>query len=77
MISRGEVGLIVASIGLRHGLLDNQSISAIVVVILICDLLTPLLLKTAYRKLPAEEADQSGSSKSKERYDLPDPDGPA
>jgi Kef-type K+ transport system membrane component KefB len=77
MISRGEVGLIVASIGLREGLLDNQSISAIIVAILICDLLTPILLKAVLRKLPVEKADQPGSSASKERYDLPDPDGPA
>jgi Kef-type K+ transport system membrane component KefB len=77
MISRGEVGLIVASIGLRQGVLDNQSISAIIVVILICDLLTPVLLKAVYRKLPLEKADQPGSSTNKERYDLPDLDGPA
>jgi Kef-type K+ transport system membrane component KefB len=64
MISRGEVGLIVASIGMREGLLDNQSISAIIVAILICDLLTPILLKAVVRKLPVEKADQPGSSAS-------------
>jgi len=64
MISRGEVGLIVASIGMREGLLDNQSISAIIVAILICDLLTPILLKAVLRKLPVEKADQPGSSAS-------------
>jgi energy-converting hydrogenase Eha subunit E len=54
----------VASIGMREGLLDNQSISAIIVAILICDLLTPILLKAVVRKLPVEKADQPGSSAS-------------
>ncbi len=48
MVSRGEVGLIVASVGLSHGLLDDQMFAQIVLVVLATTLVTPLLLRWAY-----------------------------
>ena len=48
MISRGEVVLIVASVGLAQGLMNNIIFSEIVLVVLATTVLTPLLLKRAY-----------------------------
>lgn len=48
MISRGEVGLIVASVGLGQGLLGAQGFAAVVMVVVATTLLTPILLKLSY-----------------------------
>ncbi|MCC7358269.1 MAG: cation:proton antiporter [Anaerolineales bacterium] len=50
MISRGEVGLIVASVGLSQGLIDHGVFAEIVLVVLATTLVTPLLLRWAYRR---------------------------
>jgi Kef-type K+ transport system membrane component KefB len=56
MISRGEVGLIVASVGLNQGLIDAVVFAEIVLVVLVTTLLTPLLLRWAYAR--AEQKDK-------------------
>ncbi len=48
MISRGEVGLIVAKIGLDNQLLTSQAFSSIIVVVLVTTLLTPPLLRLSF-----------------------------
>ncbi len=48
MISRGEVGLIVASVGLQDGLLDENAFSAIIVMILVTTLITPPILRALF-----------------------------
>lgn len=48
MVSRGEVGLIVASIGLNAGLVDGTEYSQVVIMVLVTTLATPLLLRRAY-----------------------------
>lgn len=53
MVSRGEVGLIVSSIGLKAGLMDNRAFSAVIVMILITTLITPPLLRSAFNLKPA------------------------
>ena len=45
MISRGEVGLIVASVGMRAGLVSVEGFSAIVVTVLTTTLITPPILR--------------------------------
>lgn len=50
MISRGEVGLIVASVGLNQGLIDSVVFAEIVLVVLVTTLITPLLLRWAYAR---------------------------
>lgn len=45
MISRGEVGLIVADVGIRQGLLPANEFSAIVVMVLVTTLITPPILR--------------------------------
>lgn len=50
MMSRGEVGLIVASVGLTQGLIDRSIFAAIVGVIIVTTLITPPALRTAFRR---------------------------
>jgi Kef-type K+ transport system membrane component KefB len=56
MVSRGEVGLIVASVGLASGLISEAVFSAIVVMVLATTLVTPLLLRWAFQQQPAKGA---------------------
>lgn len=49
MISRGEVGLIVAQVGLTAGLLTTVHFTALVVMVLVTTLITPPLLRWAFR----------------------------
>lgn len=49
MVSRGEVGLIVASVGLSSGFIDEGTFAVMVIVILATTLLTPVLLRSACR----------------------------
>jgi Kef-type K+ transport system membrane component KefB len=48
MMSRGEVGLIVASVGITAGLISQEIFSAIVGVVILTTLLTPPLLRALY-----------------------------
>ncbi len=53
MISRGEVGLIIAAIGLTQGRIDENIYAIMVVMVIVTTILTPLLLK---RVFPAAKA---------------------
>jgi Kef-type K+ transport system membrane component KefB len=53
MVSRGEVGLIVAAIGLREGLVSDVVYSATVVMILVTTLVTPALLRWSFGPAPS------------------------
>lgn len=50
MISRGEIGLVVSSIGLTYGLVSETIYTALIVVIFITTLITPFLLKHSYNQ---------------------------
>jgi Kef-type K+ transport system membrane component KefB len=50
MVSRGEVGLIVAKVGLDAGLLNSVAFSAVIAMVLITTLVTPPLLRTAFKQ---------------------------
>jgi Kef-type K+ transport system membrane component KefB len=50
MMSRGEVGLIVAAVGISSGMIDQAVFSAVVGVVIVTTLLTPPLLRLAFRK---------------------------
>jgi Kef-type K+ transport system membrane component KefB len=52
MISRGEVGLIVAGYGLAHGLIGVDVFSASVIVVLATTMVTPPLLRLTFPRLP-------------------------
>jgi Kef-type K+ transport system membrane component KefB len=55
MISRGEVGLIVASVGIAAGFIGQDLFAATVVMVLVTTLVTPLLLRWSFRR-PAIQA---------------------
>ena len=48
MVSRGEVGLIVAAVGLNQGLVDTNLFSVMVLMVLATTLITPILLKIVF-----------------------------
>jgi len=50
MISRGEVGLIVAGVGVASGILTSSVYSTIVIMVIATTIITPIWLKIEYRK---------------------------
>ena len=50
MISRGEVGLIVAGVGVASGILTSSVYSTIVIMVAVTTIITPIWLKIEYRK---------------------------
>lgn len=55
MISRGEVGLIVAGIGVTSGVLSSNIYTTVIIMVAVTTLITPMWLRKAYAK--AEVAD--------------------
>lgn len=53
MVARGEVGLIIAAIGMERGLLTADLYTATVIICLLTTLVTPLLLKVVFSKKSA------------------------
>jgi Kef-type K+ transport system membrane component KefB len=49
MMSRGEVGLIVAAVGIAQGFIDQRIFSAVVGVVILTTLLTPPLLRVTFQ----------------------------
>lgn len=62
MMPRGEVGLIFASIGKSLGVIDDQLFSAIVLMVIITTLITPLLLKWSLGQSGAVERTAQGEA---------------
>ncbi|MEP0826812.1 MAG: cation:proton antiporter [Nitrososphaera sp.] len=63
MISRGEVGLIVAGVGVSSGALTNDIYTTIIIMIAATTIITPVWLKIAYRKdLPEPINDSNPAS---------------
>ncbi len=62
MISRGEVGLIVAGIGISSGVLTSNVYSTIVIMVAATTIITPIWLKMEYRK---EQKRNLGKSEKK------------
>lgn len=56
MISRGEVGLIVASVGLKNGLLTEEIFTAVLAMVLISTMVTPPLLRAVFEKTSGKPA---------------------
>jgi Kef-type K+ transport system membrane component KefB len=56
MVSRGEVGLIIAAVGIEQGLVESSEFSAIVGMVLITTLITPPMLRALFAKrAPAKD----------------------
>ena len=50
MVSRGEVGLIIAGVGATSGVLSGDNYTAIIVMVAVTTIITPIWLKKAYQK---------------------------
>jgi Kef-type K+ transport system membrane component KefB len=59
MISRGEVGLIVAGIGVTTGVLSSNIYTTVIIMVAITTLVTPVWLKRAYSKEQPDVNDKS------------------
>ena len=74
MISRGEVALIVATKGMSMGLMKDAFCAPLVLVVVATTIVTPILLKLAYKYQASREADVPMASslvdKVEERNDL-------
>ena len=74
MISRGEVALIVATKGMSMGLMKDEFFAPLVLVVVATTIVTPILLKLAYKYQASREADvpmaSSHVDKVEERNDL-------
>ena len=55
MISRGEVGLIIANIGIKQGYLSGEMMTIIVGMILVTTLVTPPLLRISFKEPKLKE----------------------
>nr|WP_294805666.1 cation:proton antiporter [uncultured Nitrososphaera sp.] len=64
MISRGEVGLIVAGVGVSSGALTGNIYTAIIIMVAATTIITPVWLKSAYRKDPPEPAVPAAEQKA-------------
>ncbi len=56
MMTRGEVALIVSQKGLSVGLLSPVYFTAVILLIIISSILTPIILKMLYEKMPPKES---------------------
>ena len=70
MVSRGEVGLIVAGVGVSLSILTPEVYSTIILMVAVTTIITPLWLKVEYRR----EAARGGGGDA-EDVKLPDPKG--
>jgi len=73
MISRGEVGLIVAGVGISSGILTSDVYSTIVIMVVVTTIITPIWLKIEYRKKQKGEDDstQKDNSNNDNSDDVP------
>ena len=68
MVSRGEVGLIVAGVGVSLSILTSEVYSTIILMVAVTTIITPIWLKIEYRKEAAK-----GGGGEPENVELPDP----
>ncbi len=71
MISRGEVGLIVAGVGVSLSILNSEVYSTIVLMVAVTTIITPIWLKMEYRK----ELQKQGDGLPATRQDPDEEDG--
>jgi Kef-type K+ transport system membrane component KefB len=50
MVSRGEVGLIVAGVGISTGALSSDIYTTVIIMVAVTTIITPIWLKRAYMK---------------------------
>jgi Kef-type K+ transport system membrane component KefB len=73
MVSRGEVGLIVASVGIQEGLVASDEFSAIVAMVLVSTVVTPPILRSLFAQEKKETLKTSlEAGQPSPPVDLPD-----
>ena len=74
MMVRGEVCLIVANTGKAQGLISEEYYPAIILLIIVSSIVTPLLLKVMYKKFPHTEIPEiaQGMEKFEQRHTISD-----
>jgi Kef-type K+ transport system membrane component KefB len=70
MVSRGEVGLIVASIGMQAGYVGASEFSAVIGMVIITTLITPPMLRGVFRKPQQEGSPESAARSLEEASDV-------
>jgi Kef-type K+ transport system membrane component KefB len=68
MVSRGEVGLIVASVGMREGLVTAAEFSAVVAMVLATTLVTPPMLRVLFSRPVAAEQPVPPAAQTDSQY---------
>lgn len=56
MLSRGEVGLVIADKGIVSGVLHTAYLTPVILMVTVTTIITPLLLKWTYRDAPGQQA---------------------
>jgi Kef-type K+ transport system membrane component KefB len=64
MVARGEVTLIIAAVGSKAGLINDSTLSAIVVTVLLSTLVTPPMLRTVFSMLKSKGSVQTAEKES-------------
>ena len=70
MISRGEVGLIIAGVGLSRGILSPNMFSVMVIMVLVTTMITPILLRYVFprvEEVTGEVFESIGSQRMKQK----------
>ncbi len=70
MISRGEVGLIIAGVGLSRAIISQNMFSAMVIMVLVTTMVTPILLRYAFPRVdevPGEVFESVGSKRMRKK----------
>lgn len=65
MMTRGEVALIVSQRGLKAGIIDSKYFTAVILLIIISSIMTPILLKNIYARDEHQLAHKAASAASK------------
>lgn len=66
MLSRGEVGLVIADKGIISGVLHTAYLTPVILMVTVTTIITPLLLKWTYRQASAEQTFEDAASNSLE-----------
>ena len=70
MVSRGEVGLIIAGVGLSRGILSPNMFSVMVIMVLVTTMITPILLRYVFprvQEVPGEVFESIGSQRMRQK----------
>jgi Kef-type K+ transport system membrane component KefB len=70
MISRGEVGLIIAGVGLSRAIISQNMFSVMVIMVLVTTMITPILLRYVFprvQEVPGEVFESIGSQRMRQK----------